>query len=1171
MSKIIVKIKYFSIPIIIIIFFALLAVFSDSVVGQSPDAIAIRVLPNNEHLSALRWYKDKKFTGSPQSLLVDGYEAVRDGRTVYVSAANITANNLGDDVLYTNIYIISYNQEAENKTVDIFGKILAHWQFNSNMTVNVADIGQCSGSDAKNCWADGECPLGEFCDSRKARIVRDTKRLSDLADIKIGLNNYKAKNGKFPSLAAGSYLPNKSLSVWPSWQKDLAPALAITPLPVDPKNKLGACPGYNEITCWNENTKAFADPDPANGILDLPVGSHIYAYTADSTGQSYNICAVMESGLVVGAGSGNCSTDANVGIGDVLNNHPPVFTNSSLAGYQGRSYEGFIAAFDPDGDNLTWTLNLNSTDYTGAGWPSAPALADLGKYQRALRAGRAGNVGSYNFHLTVNDGRGGSADQNFIIRIENPPSEWLFMPNMQYIASVINPLNYQYTVPDQVSSFALTGESLGWTGNMAGSQFRLSGLINTARSLLTSTAFRYNLEIVNGQGVRRRGSFTITVINNPPIISDIPDIKVIVGRAMPAVAINASDPENNNLTYALAGSLPPGLSGRVVGGAYQITGTPTGQTPHNIDYNLTIRVTDDYHAVSSKPFKITVINHPPVVNQFSGTCPSTIRVNAPYPSACQLSAADPDGHAIARFQAVPGTFSANVTLTPNGLISGLSAEAGSYSFTVTAVDEYGAVSNPASFSLKVVDYCGDNIRQSPNLEARGGPAGNGWEDCDGQDNVAANPLASSIVNQYECSTAVCEAPPSANCPNTACSFTGGYCGDGVVQANHGENCDEGEPSACCTGCRQTCPPYNQPTILNFSSGPAVTINSGQSTPFILPACYQFDPASARVTAHFLPVYVNTAIVFVTDTSTSMSSSISGGTSPLKINLVVSALNESLQSLYDFSQTAHNISIGLVDFGAEIHTNPIVNISAASNFDNLRATISDYPNIMTGNTHAREALETANTMLNNFTAAIKIIIILSDGAPTPYCGYSSCDCTAGYNVCDQDPLRPDDANIIRNIKGLGYNLPTPVVRKEIYSIAYSTNTSIIRTMCKWSSNTSYEHSHLPIAGGDQFPAGDIYACNEADRYAFGSVDASGVYRQILRQILRVPTGTATLTVNGVSTTITPAINTPTVYNLNFSNVVCGQNDRTAQLSATYDGPAGVRLSNLQVTLCPICQP
>ncbi|MBI4812446.1 hypothetical protein HY798_03350, partial [Candidatus Falkowbacteria bacterium] len=51
--------------------------------GQA-DAIAIRVIPNYSHYSPSRWYSQQGFTGSPQSLTVDGYEAVRDGRTVYV-------------------------------------------------------------------------------------------------------------------------------------------------------------------------------------------------------------------------------------------------------------------------------------------------------------------------------------------------------------------------------------------------------------------------------------------------------------------------------------------------------------------------------------------------------------------------------------------------------------------------------------------------------------------------------------------------------------------------------------------------------------------------------------------------------------------------------------------------------------------------------------------------------------------------------------------------------------------------------------------------------------------------------------------------------------------------------------------------------------------------------
>lgn len=192
--------------------------------GASPDAIAIRVMPNLDHSSPLVWYgKNVKLKGSPQNLLVDGYEAVRDGRTVYVSAANISGNDF-----YTNIYIISYNQDAENSTIDIFGQILSHWKFNVNPEID---------------------------NNQKQKIVRDVKRLADLQDMKLALANYK--KDVFPRLKSGSYMAGASTSKWPSWQATLGKELGIT-MPHDPIDKLGSCPvGYDEATCWNQAIKDF--------------------------------------------------------------------------------------------------------------------------------------------------------------------------------------------------------------------------------------------------------------------------------------------------------------------------------------------------------------------------------------------------------------------------------------------------------------------------------------------------------------------------------------------------------------------------------------------------------------------------------------------------------------------------------------------------------------------------------------------------------------------------------------------------------------------------------------------------------------------------------------------------------------------------------------------------
>lgn len=266
--------------------------------ATSPDAIAVRVIQNPNHYSALRWYRESGFTGSPQSITVDGYEAVRDGRTVYVNAGNVQGGRL-----YTNIYLLSFSQAADNKTMDIFSSLLAHWKFNTNL-----DSGNCSQTASTGCLLDSECPLNEYCLSEKAEVVRDTNRMAGLGEINVKLASYNSKKNYYPTLRSGTYLPHITISVWPSWQKVLGQELSGG-IPVDPINKLGDCGDsrFNSITCWDEVVRQFADSNPANGTLDLPANSMVFVYTTDDTGSSYSLCAPMESAYADYAETGICA------------------------------------------------------------------------------------------------------------------------------------------------------------------------------------------------------------------------------------------------------------------------------------------------------------------------------------------------------------------------------------------------------------------------------------------------------------------------------------------------------------------------------------------------------------------------------------------------------------------------------------------------------------------------------------------------------------------------------------------------------------------------------------------------------------------------------------------------------------------------------------------------
>jgi hypothetical protein len=294
------------------------------------DGIAVRVMANGDHLSPLTWYKKNiKQQGSPSALKVDGYEAAQEGRTVYVNAGNVSGTDL-----FTNIYILSYTQNTGADTQNIFKQLLDNWTFNANVIAS-APAGECR--QIKNnvwvsegsCYTDSQCAAGFWCGSEKAQITRDVRRLADLQEIKLALENYSYKksptkgycmtgteksnpekrcyktsecgtgntcNYKFsyPDLAAGSYLAGKTISVWPSWQKTLGAALGVT-LPADPINKLADCDDPNKDgTCWHESEKRFGDLDGVNlkhHIPDkLPVASYIYAYTKEN-----GICAIMET------------------------------------------------------------------------------------------------------------------------------------------------------------------------------------------------------------------------------------------------------------------------------------------------------------------------------------------------------------------------------------------------------------------------------------------------------------------------------------------------------------------------------------------------------------------------------------------------------------------------------------------------------------------------------------------------------------------------------------------------------------------------------------------------------------------------------------------------------------------------------------------------------------
>lgn len=322
-------------------FFVILSIsliLANKVFANSSDAIAIRIVPNPDNFSVLTWYNNNGFVGSPQSLMIDGYEAIRNGNSVYLNTANIKDNSL-----YTNIVIVSNTLDSDNSTTDIFGQVIKNLKFNTN----ILDKGTCRLS-GDSCLYNSDCAVNDYCNSQKAKVIRDVKRLEHLQEIKNKLENYKKNNGFYPKLENGSYISGFSLSVWPSWRQKLVSDIGFD-LPIDPINKLGKCSGFDELTCWDEKNHVFAK-DLSSYLL--PSGSYVYLFASWNQGRSIKYCAQMESGYsnIIEL---SCSNGSQV-------NGAPTIKSVNLSAVSGHEFSGYVVASDPDDDNLNLKIDLVS-------------------------------------------------------------------------------------------------------------------------------------------------------------------------------------------------------------------------------------------------------------------------------------------------------------------------------------------------------------------------------------------------------------------------------------------------------------------------------------------------------------------------------------------------------------------------------------------------------------------------------------------------------------------------------------------------------------------------------------------------------------------------------------------------------------------------------------------
>ncbi|MEK7665898.1 MAG: IPT/TIG domain-containing protein [Patescibacteria group bacterium] len=322
------------------------------------DVIGIRVVPNEDLFPVSYWYAEQGFTGSPSETTIDGYEALSDGRTTYVSVAN--ASDSG--AIYANVYAISYNANADTETVAVYDQMLDNWTFNTNLSntglcyeedkdgdpLNDVVYTNDEGDDV-SCTADLGCDTGN-CHADKDKLTRDLQRLTDFREIELVLDEYGQNNGRcsattsmsctsesdcpdgescealYPELTSGTFLRSYDVSAWGSWSSQLSSALGTT-LPSDPLNTFVDCgsspfDSYDSATCWNSTESKFVCPEGSHTYLYRNVGGTAYqlrtdlefAYETGTTEWAYDLDQDTSDSLILRAGN--------------------TFFSSTLGGYQ---------------------------------------------------------------------------------------------------------------------------------------------------------------------------------------------------------------------------------------------------------------------------------------------------------------------------------------------------------------------------------------------------------------------------------------------------------------------------------------------------------------------------------------------------------------------------------------------------------------------------------------------------------------------------------------------------------------------------------------------------------------------------------------------------------------------------------------------------------------------
>ncbi|MEK7097617.1 MAG: putative Ig domain-containing protein, partial [Patescibacteria group bacterium] len=668
-------------------------------------------------------------------------------------------------------------------------------------------------------------------------------------------------NGYYPKLSSGSYVPNTTVSVWPSWQDAFGQALGIT-VPTDPINALGDCGGdsYNRTTCWDESAKKFADPDPSDGNFGLPAGSSAYVYAASSDGSDYGLNMGFETGDLTDSGFSYTGSGSG-GVSGSVGNQAPSFTGSNLPdGNTANKYSGYIEAKDPEGAALSWKISAlkYEGDSSSVSWEASSSSETIVQFlensllweganilaktevstQKKISATKLGKGGAYTMTVEIDDGKGGSnskVSKNFSFNIKNiapivkaiDKQEVVIGKKLDFSISASDedshyPLTFSFNYPDNPDSPPVSFSCYEITETSGSYKYSCHIVIDSV--VAGTKEYTFEAKAIDAYGKESEAeSFIVSVKNNAPEITAT-SISDAMACADNSIQFSAADPDGHSMTYS-AKDLPSGLS---MDSAGKITGKPTAKGA----YSPSVTVRDEYYGKTISPYSAETTKQL-AMNVADEVFTVSVSVNPQsastiyiYPSGASSVYYGPVQYSAQASSSSNNKMTYSLSGNPDwlqinsgtGEVQGTptsASDVGSYTVTITAKNSCGA-SSSADFSITVKNniWCGDNIVNGTTkyTESCDGGSGactvnnyNGTKSCNSSCSwnscVATEYCGDKVVNGNE----QCEAAGGGtsiydqyNC--SACKWTGGFCGDKIKNGN--EQCDGGKS---CKNCQYNCP------------------------------------------------------------------------------------------------------------------------------------------------------------------------------------------------------------------------------------------------------------------------------------------------------------------------------------------------------------------------------